>query len=292
MDYHNYRFTDASILIYDQDTLVSLLPANRTGEAMYSHQGLSYGGFLLRPEVKFPTVLSIVKTVLQYLHSKQVSFLILKKLPDYYATLPAQEIDYLMFLLGAKTNQMGLSSVIDLTAPRLPLSNLRKRGIKKAQKQGLVIKEEPEFNAFWNQILIPNLQQQHQVNPVHTVEEISLLAKRFPKNIRQFNVYHNGIIKGGATIFETQTTAHVQYISAGSDKQVLGTLDFLFNYLIEKEFTHKHYFDFGISTEAGGKQLNQGLLQWKEGFGARTCINTVFEIETQHTHLLNAFGYD
>ncbi len=292
MEYHKQRFTDASLLIYDQDTLVSLLPANRTNETLYSHQGLSYGGFLLHPKVKFSSVSAIVKTVLEYLQSQQISRLILKKLPDYYTILPAQEIDYLMFLLGAKSNQMNLSSVIDLTAPLLPRSNLRKRGVKKAQKQGLVIKEEPEFNLFWEQILIPNLQQQHQVKPVHTIEEINLLAKCFPKNIRQFNVYHNKIIKGGATIFETKTTAHVQYISAGNDKQELGTLDFLFTYLIEEEFAHKHYFDFGISTEAGGKQLNQGLLKWKEGFGARTCINTVYEIDTQHAHLLNPLEHD
>ncbi len=288
MEYHNVRFTDYSLLVFDNSKLVALLPANLNKDSVHSHQGLSYGGFILQPKVKFSTVLNIVKTVLHYLNAQNIAQLVLKKLPDYYTTLPAQEIDYLLFLLKAKNRQRSISSVIDLTASQLPMSTLRKRGVKKAQKNGLIIKEESTFTHFWNQILTPNLERQHNVKPVHSLEEIKLLAGYFPKNIKQFNVYQNDTIVGGTTIFETQTTAHVQYISAGSNKQELGTLDYLFYTLITCIFSHKHYFDFGISTEAEGKQVNQGLLQWKESFGARSFVNNTYEIKTENYKLLDS----
>ena len=39
--------------------------------------------------------------------------------------------------------------------------------------------------------------------------------------------------------------------------------------LIEDVFSAKRWFDFGISTEDDGRILNQGLIEQKEGFGAR-----------------------
>ena len=58
----------------------------------------------------------------------------------------------------------------------------------------------------------------------------------------------------------------------------MGALDLLFVYLIEERpfATDCHepptYFDFGISTEQGGRWLNEGLIFQKEGFGARAIV--------------------
>ncbi len=105
--------------------------------------------------------------------------------------------------------------------------------------------------------------------------------------MKQFNVYQNETLVGGTTIFETKKVAHAQYISANSEKQQLGTLDFLFNYLINEKYAEKDYFDFGISNENKGQQINEGLLSWKESFGARSIIHEFYEIETKNHQLLN-----
>src|SRR5690606_20229420 len=102
----------------------------------------------------------------------------------------------------------------------------------------------------------------------------------FPNNIHQFNVFKGPEIVGGATIFETENVAHAQYISANEDKQQLGTLDFLFEFLINERFKNKKYFDFGTSNHIPGKNLNEGLLYWKESFGARSISQYFFEIKT------------
>src|SRR6476620_2629490 len=45
MDYHADRFADASLLLYDRHSLIALLPANRDGNVIRSHGGLTFGGF-------------------------------------------------------------------------------------------------------------------------------------------------------------------------------------------------------------------------------------------------------
>ena len=46
MDYHADRFLDCSLMIYREGRLYALLPANRVGATICSHQGLTYGGLI------------------------------------------------------------------------------------------------------------------------------------------------------------------------------------------------------------------------------------------------------
>lgn len=287
MDYHSDRFEDFSLLIFNNKKLVGLLPLNRKGDEVYSHQGLSYGGFVFSKKIKLKEVLSICQITLSYLKELGIVKLHYKVMPRIYHSYPADEMEYLFFLLKAQLTNTYISSVIDLQQP-LKIQSNRMEGVKKAQKLGLVIKEEADFKLFWEEILIPNLNNKHNASPVHTVNEIELLANRFPKNIKQFNVYHKEKIVGGATIFETPHLVHMQYISGDSNKQRLGSLDFLFHYLISKHYCGKKYFDSGVSIENEGNQLNEGLVYWKESFGARSCSHQSFIIETENYSLLES----
>lgn len=289
MEYHQDRFKDFSLVVYKEDTMVAVLPANKTGNKIISHGGLTYGGLLLSKKIKFQETLLVYKEILAFLASEGIKTLQLKLLPSIYNAAPSDEMEYLLFLTEAKRFRVDISSSIDLKHPVKIQSN-RLEGVKKANKQGLEIKEAPDFSLFWKEILLPNLQQRHEASPVHTAEEITALAARFPQQILQFNVYQSGKIVAGATIFETQQVAHVQYISANKDKQQLGSLDFLFHYLITKRFKNKTYFDFGISNINQGKNLNKGLLYWKECFGARSIMHPFYEVNPlHHTKLDSVF---
>jgi len=156
------------------------------------------------------------------------------------------------------------------------------------KKNGLIIKEELNFELFWNEILIPNLDKKHQVRPVHSVDEIKLLYSRFPENIRHFNVYHDGKIVAGTTVFITDKVAHPQYISGNAQKNELGSLDYLYHHLITEIFKDKIVFDFGISNEEQGTKINEGLLFWKESFGAKTVTQGFYEVETKNYKLLES----
>ena len=53
IEYHKKRFQDYSLLFFNEKELVGLLPANIVADKIFSHQGLSYGGLVLSPKVKF-----------------------------------------------------------------------------------------------------------------------------------------------------------------------------------------------------------------------------------------------
>ncbi|QQX75525.1 MULTISPECIES: GNAT family N-acetyltransferase [Aequorivita] len=279
MEYHADRFTDYSLLVFKKGKVVAALPANISENTAYSHQGLTYGGLLLQKKTKLKEVVLIFSSVLQFLNEAGIEHLHLKMLPKIYNLLPSDEMDYLLFITEAEKVRTDVLSVIDNQNP-LKIAANRMEGVKKANKSELRIEEENDFEPFWEKILIPNLALRHQALPVHSFGEITELANNFPKNIIQFNVYKADEIVGGATIFETETVAHVQYISANEDKQQLGTLDFLFEYLITERFRNKRYFDFGTSNENHGKNINEGLLYWKECFGGRCIVQSFYEVKT------------
>lgn len=281
MDYHKDRFEDCSLMVYKGENLVAALPANRVGECLYSHQGLTYGGLIYDEKLKLASVILVFEAILFYLNKNKIVKLHIKTVPSIYHDKPAEELNYALFLAEAKLIRRDTLAVIDLSRP-FHFSKIRKRGIQKGKNNGLVIKEENDFESFWNQILIPNLESKHNAEPVHTLSEIRLLKNKFPKNIRQFNVYFNGEIVAGTTIFESKNVAHCQYISKFELDENLGSLDFLYDYLINDVFADKRYFDFGISNENQGKKLNEGLSFWKESFGAGIIVHDFYEVETSH----------
>ncbi|WP_159021431.1 GNAT family N-acetyltransferase [Formosa sp. L2A11] len=280
MEYHKDRFDDYSLLIFKNDKLIALLPANYKDKVLYSHQGLTYGGLLVEPKTKFEVVFNIFKALLEWLSFEGISTLNIKLLPTIYTALPNDEVLYLMFLLHADLYRRDALSVINLKSP-ITFSKSRVEGCKRAKKHELIIKEVDTFDAFWNIILIPNLSEKHHASPVHSLEEITLLKSKFPQNIRQFNVYQGQNLVAGTTVFVTDHVAHSQYISGNVLKNEIGSLDVLHAHLIETVFKDKLYFDFGTSNENVGKHINKGLQFWKEGFGARTIIQDFYTLETK-----------
>ena len=73
MEYHSDRFDDFSLLVYDNEKLVAVLPANRVGATVFSHQGLTYGDLVLPLNSKFYNVIFIFKSILSYLNENAIS---------------------------------------------------------------------------------------------------------------------------------------------------------------------------------------------------------------------------
>jgi hypothetical protein len=286
MEYHADRFEDFSILVYQNDKLISVLPANKNGEIIESHEGLTYGGLVYKEQTKLSAVIEIFQSVLFFLKENKFQKLHFKTLPSIYHLKPAEEILYSLFLAEAKLVRRDSLSVIDLSQENIT-SKIRKRGFQKAVSNQLIIKEETDFESFWNDILIPNLNKKFNAKPVHSLAEITSLQSHFPKNIHQFNVYLEDKIVAGTTIFESENVAHCQYISKNENQENLGSLDFLFHHLIQERFAKKRFFDFGISNENQGQKLNEGLSYWKESFGASIIVHDFYEVETANYTKLN-----
>jgi hypothetical protein len=286
MEYHKNRFEDFSLIVFEGAKPVALLPAHIIHNTVYSHSGLTYGGLIYDKKLKLPGVIKVVRVILQFLAEHKITKLNLKLVPPIYHTYPAQEINYILFVVNALLLRRDALSVIDLSLP-VEIASNRMEGVKKAKKFNFEIVEEQDFRLFWDEVLSPNLLKKHNAKPVHTLKEITQLKAAFPENIKLFTVKKDNQVEAGTVLFESENVIHAQYISATADKNRSGSLDFLFYYLITKTFSHKKYFDFGISNEQQGTKLNEGLLFWKESFGARTVVQDFYEIDTSNYMLLD-----
>ena len=279
MEYHSDRFTDYSLLVYKDDLLYAVLPADIVGDKLYSHKGLTYGSLVLSKSAKLLYTFEAFKALLAFLDAKAISSLELRNIPTFYNTMPSDELSYFLFKANATLIKRDALMVID-TSTKIKFQKNRREGINKAKRNGLTIAVEHNFEGFWNEILIPNLQKKHGVAPVHSLEEIQLLAAKFPDHIKQVNVYKDNVIVAGTTLFLTKTTIHPQYVSGNSDKNAFGSLDLAYDYIINHFDSSKRYFDFNISSEENGTALNSGLIFWKESCGARTYVADNYLIDT------------
>ena len=288
MEYHSDRFEDNSLLIFDEKKkLVAIFPANRIGNKLFSHQGLTYGGLVLDEKSKLSELIQLNHQLFKYLFDSGFDKVQLKIIPPIYNSFPSDEMEYISFLLQAKLIRRDAIAILELTNKIVP-SRVRKRGIEIGEKHQLKIVEETTFDLFWEELLIPNLAQKYQTKPIHSLEEITYLKTKFSELIRQFNVYFENKIVGGVTVFVTKNVIHPQYISGNKAFNTkLGGLDFLYNHLIQNVFSNDKYFDFGISNENNGLHLRESLHYWKESFGARTIVQNFYEIETKNYVNLN-----
>ena len=275
MDYHAQRFRDNSLIVLRNGRIHALLPANIDGQTLYSHQGLTYGGLITDNKATTADVCQIFKEINNYLRAEGIRRLIYKPTPWIYHLLPAEEDLYaISTICNAHLIARHISSTICPTH-RLPFTESRKSGIRKAQREALQVREATSFESFWK-ILTQNLENKYHVRPVHTLDEIVLLKSRFPEAIRLFQVENpSGTVLGGTVIYETQRVVHTQYISASPVGKVQGALDLLFHHLLTEEYKDVEYFDFGKSSEGDGHDLNTQLIFQKEGFGGRgVCYDT------------------
>lgn len=279
MDYHADRFADSSLVAAVDDRWVALVPANRRGDVVYSHQGLTYGGLVVGADMTTPAMLAVFDAIADHLRADGVRELVYKTVPHIYHRYPAEEDRYALFRLGAELVRRDVLAVIE-PQRRLPMQERRRRGLRKAEKAGMSVREaagDAEWAAFWA-ILEDTLREQHGTNPVHSLEEISLLRARFPDNIRLFVAGPDTSVLAGCVVYETETVAHIQYIASSPEGRTNHCLDLLFPSLLDTVFAAKKWFDFGISNEGDGRILNVGLIEQKEGFGARAVVHDHYRL--------------
>lgn len=279
MDYHSDRFADFSLMAYDKNRLIAVLPANVAGDTVYSHQGLTYGGWLT--SIKHVSVLVMQEIFIQmrdFLVQNNISHLVYKPVPTIYHSYPAQEDLYALFHAGAKQTVCMLSSSINLSAP-LKFNENARRAVKAARESGVIVKESNDWKDYWN-ILTELLAQRYNSKPVHTLSEMLNLKENFSDQIRLFCAYDaNNEMVAGVVMYFTKQVAHTQYIAASKRGKELKALPLLFEHIIANVPAGTKYFDFGTSSENGGATLNEGLISQKVGMGGRGVVHSTFVID-------------
>lgn len=280
MDYHRDRFEDYSLLFADRrGRFVAALPANRNGNTLYSHQGLTYGGVITQSGTTIEQVTDIFDTLVKYLETCGIDKLIYRPTPYIYHRTPCDEDLYALHRLGAVMTAREISSSIDMTTP-LAWSTLRRRQTRKAQHCGIRVHQSEDFGTYWD-ILTECLHTAHDTKPVHSLDEIKLLHHRFADEIQLWEARtEEGEVLAGTVLFVCDKVIHAQYIAASPKGKSCGALDAVFDHLLHSHQWHEgiRYFDYGKSTEQAGQWLNTGLIHQKEGFGARAVIYDTYQL--------------
>lgn len=276
MDYHHDRFEDHSIVVYRQNKLYALLPANISHDVLYTHQGLTFGGLIVDEHFTAAESITVFRLINAYLRNEGIRKVVYKAIPWLYYQQPAEEDLYAIYrTTNAKLVARDISTAIRLDMP-LTCNEMRNRGIKKALHHGIMVEESNRWTDFW-EVLTTNLQTKYHVSPVHSLSEIRMLKARFPHNIRLFTAQLNNKVLGGTVVYEYGNVAHTQYISASLEGKKLHALDLLLDKLIHEIYRNKTWFDFGKSTEQQGTILNEGLIFQKESFGGRAVCYDWYE---------------
>ena len=91
MDYHRNRFVDCSLLFEKKGNIVGCFPANYCDEekAVYSHQGLTYGGVILDRRIGYDEVAEMFDLLYGYYKANYgVERLVYKPVPYIYSRYP------------------------------------------------------------------------------------------------------------------------------------------------------------------------------------------------------------
>ncbi len=280
MDYHSDRFLDHSLLFYDEDRLMAVLPANEKDGKLISHGGLTYGGFILGTDAKQHTLMECVDCLISYMRDKAPGGLVYKTIPHIYHLKPAEEDLYALKYYGGVLSEVCASTVIDLKDP-IKMPKGRKAQISRAGREGVEVICSGDRESYDRFIELENavLLEHHNKQAVHTSDELYMLHERFPENIRLYTAMYKGELIAGTVIFIYDSVVHTQYMAANDTARQIGALDLCISRVMAEYRDSKKWLDFGISTEDGGRYLNNGLISQKEGFGGRTNVYSVWELE-------------
>ncbi|WPO77138.1 GNAT family N-acetyltransferase [Flavobacterium sp. KACC 22761] len=279
MEYHKDRFEDFSLLIFDEEKLLAVLPANKQGNSVHSHQGLTYGGLIFSSKLKAEKTEMILDEILSFLKENKIETFHYKPIPNFYFSKGNQEMDFFLFKRNAISERKEMNLAVNLQTP-LKISKSKMKHFRRIENLDLDIVEEKDFKPFWKNVLEPRLQEKFNAKPVHTCEEITFLKQRFPEKIKQYSVYQNDEIIAGIAIFETEHVVKSQYGATSEKGEKVRALDFLFINLIHKyKRKGKHFFDMGIVNEDNESGYHPGLLKQKEELGCSVYNQDFYKID-------------
>lgn len=280
MDYHKDRFTDHSLIFLKDEKIVALLPMNQKGDKLYSHGGLTYGGFISDYRMKQHTMNECFDMLIKYAKESAIKSICYKIIPYIFHKQAAEEDRYALFSRGGRIVTVDASTYANLQ-DLIKFPKGRKAQISRAKREGVEVSVRDDLDSYIEYMDLENavLSERHNTCATHTAQEMKMLHDFFPQNIHLYAAQKDGRIIAGTIIYEYEDVVHTQYMAANEEAREIGALDLAISCVIERYKESKKWLDFGISTEHDGVYLNEGLISQKEGFGGRTGTYEIWELE-------------
>jgi hypothetical protein len=268
MDYHSDRFADHSLMFYLQGRLYALMPANEEGEVFCTHRGLTYGGLVMDSKTTAAATVELFRELNDYLRTQGFRHVLYKCIPWMYHQMAAEEDLYAMVrTCNVRLQERDLGTVIT-QRNTIRWERVRRRALKRAVETGITVEVSNDFEGFWD-VLCDNLARTYNSKPVHTLSEIELLHSRFPENIVLYVARKDGEILAGIVVYVSAQVVRAQYSSASPLGKQLGAIDIIYDRIINNDYRHLPYFEFGTSALGNTNIINETLVFQKEGFGGR-----------------------
>ena len=278
MDYHSDRFEDHSLMFYRDGRLYGLMPANRNGDVFQTHAGLTYGGLVMDAKTTAAATVELFRELNDYLRAEGFRRVLYKCIPWMYHQLAAEEDLYAIArTCDARLQERDLGTVI-IQRNAIRWERVRRRALKRAEEAGITVERSNDIGGFW-QVLCDNLRRTYDSKPVHTLAEMELLHLRFPDNIVLYTAKKDGVILAGILLYVSTQVARAQYSSATPEGKQLGAIDIIYDRIINDDYHHLPYFEFGTSAMADSNAINETLVFQKEGFGGRGICFDRYEWE-------------
>jgi hypothetical protein len=274
MEYHGDRFEDASVMVWEGEELVAVFPAHREGDQIFSHNGLSFGGWIYKKDLNSAYQQSIVHEVLGYYKNLGYSSISIFPVPFFYHQ---EEVDMDGVLKSLGFGEGGSKEIYVIKAPFHMKDKGKKKGVRRANRKGLQVKEEEVSQEFWQQMLEPMYLEKMEKLPVHSWEEIQELSHNHPGKIMQVSAYMEDRLLAALVIFKHAEGIKVQYSAVNQEGRDSRAMDILMHDLLFRPGVR--YIDMGTANDAVTGEKLESLAYWKESFGAEEFKLLNFHLE-------------
>ena len=281
LSYHQQRkFNDCSLIFYEKEHIKAVFTGAIIENCLYSHPGASFGGFIYN-DISFQSSRKMIDLLIQYANQKKIKEIIIIPPPFIYYALYNEAMEYCLYYKGFDINEYYISSFVDLNQNiEKQIHNRKKRYIKKIANK-LIVKESNDLDAFYP-ILINN-KSKHNTKPTHSLEELKILMKLFPKHIKLFLSYYDNKIIGGALNFITNKNTCILFYNMidyqYKDLQVASVQ--IYESLKWAQKIGLNYLDIGVSQLYDKNKIvpHESLINFKEQFGAKAMIRKVMKLK-------------
>lgn len=290
LSYHpEGRFLDDSILVLNQENqevlgvmMAAQLPGNE--HVIVSHPGTTFSGPVLNHKAGIEQNFEVLQFMLDYYESRYQTVEIRLR-PTIYDTQPMEYIPFYLLNRGYQCGMTALANVLRIGKMNDPDDQMkcytakRRNQIKKSIKEEKYIftPEDGIREEYWAN-LNQNLQDKYGASSTHTWEEIVHLRDLCSDHIQAFSARRKtGEYGAFALVYRFKNVFHTQYLDM--------------NYTFSSEYPHLYLihnliqlarkegysvFSFGASTEDRGAYLNQGLYNYKDGYGGGSILLPVY----------------
>lgn len=286
LSYHTEnRFEDHSLLFFESEKLMGVLSAAKKDGKLASHPGASYGGIVVRSDTSVTDMGAMLEALLSYAKQEKFTGISMLRLPP--ASLQkqyAEDQHYWLYQQGYELTRVEMDGAIDLTKIKpdgVPESFTGKcrNMVRQAERAKVEVRLTDDFDAFWP-VLEGVLEGRHGTKPTHTLTEIKALHSLLPESFRLLAAYQDKKMIGGIVLITLHDQAlYTLYMAQEYAAQKDHPMHMLLAEAIKLGLKEKRrVLHLGVSTEDGGKKVNEGLFFFKESFGCKPVRRESWEL--------------